>query len=63
MGGALSNRVNIPVKKVIIKGAPVINLSERLVRYKEDKRAATSEAVSDLEKAFLGCIEEMNKEK
>jgi len=59
MGGALSNRVNIPVKKVIIKGAPVINLTERLGRYKEDRRAAVSEAVSDLEKAFLGCIEEM----
>jgi len=59
MGGALSNRVNIPVKKVIIKGAPVINLSERLGRYKEDKRAVIAETTSDLEKAFLKCIEEM----
>ncbi|GBU27617.1 hypothetical protein R84B8_01151 [Treponema sp. R8-4-B8] len=62
MGGALSGRVNIPVKKVIIKGAPVINLSGRLNQYKEDKRAAVTEATSDLEKAFLKCIEEMKGE-
>jgi len=63
MGGALSGRVNIPVQKVIIKGAPVINLTERLTRYKEDKRAAVAEAASDLEKAFLDCIEEMKTDK
>jgi len=63
MGGALSGRVNIPVKKVIIKAAPVINLSERLGRYKEDKKAAITEATSDLERAFLDCIKEMSAEK
>jgi hypothetical protein len=60
MGGAFSNRVNIPVEKVIIKAAPVINLSERLGRYKENKKAAVADATEDLERAFLGCIDEMN---
>jgi len=57
MGGAFSDRKNIPVEKVIIKAAPVINLSERFARYKEDKKAAVAEAAADLEKAFLSCIE------
>jgi len=59
MGGAFADRKNIPVEKVIIKAAPVINLSERLARYKADKKAAVAEATADLEKAFLSCIGEV----
>jgi len=59
MGGAFSDRANIPVEKAIIKAAPVINLSERLAQYKDDKRAAVTQAASDLEKAFLNCIKEV----
>jgi len=61
MGGAISGRINIPPRKIIIKPAPVINLSGRLSHYKDDKKSAVKEAVSDLEKAYLICIEEVNK--
>jgi len=60
MGGAFNNRVNIFPRKVIIHSAPVINLSERLTDYNKDKKAALESAMSDLEKAFLGCIAEAN---
>jgi hypothetical protein len=60
MGGAFSSRINIPVKKVIIKAASVINLSDRLGQYKEDKKAAVADAVSDLEKAYFDCIDEVS---
>lgn len=61
MGGAISDRVNLP-RKVIIQAAPVINLTERLPQYKEDKKAAIAACMSDLEKAYLDCIDEVNKE-
>jgi hypothetical protein len=61
MGGALAGRVNIRPSKVIIKAAPVINLSERLANYNEDKKAAIVEAMTMLEKAYLDCIDEVNK--
>jgi len=60
MGGALSDRVSIFPRKVIIKAAPAINLTERLPRYKEDKKAAVAEIMAELEKAYLGCIDETN---
>ena len=63
MGGALSNRVNIFPRKVIINSAPVINLSGRLSGYKENKKAAVAAILSDLEKAYLDSIDEMNKMK
>ncbi|MCL2764779.1 MAG: acyltransferase [Treponema sp.] len=61
MGGAYSNRVSIFPRKVIIKTAPVINLTERLSRYKENKKAAIAETLSDLENAYLDNINEMNR--
>jgi len=61
MGGAFSGRVNIFPRKVIIRAGNVINLSERLARYREDRKAASAECVSDLEKAYLECVEETNK--
>ena len=61
MGGAISGRINIPPRKVIIKPAPAIDLSARLLHFNEDKRNAVNEAVADLEKAYVKCIEEVNK--
>ncbi|MCL2804783.1 MAG: acyltransferase [Treponema sp.] len=61
MGGAYSNRVSIFPRKVIFKAAPVINLTERLSRYREDKKAVVAETLSELEKAYLDCIDEMNR--
>ena len=60
MGGAISGRVNIFPRKVIIQAAPVINLSEYLPHYREDKKAAIAEVMPVLEKAFTGCINEVN---
>jgi len=61
MGGALSGRVNIMPCKVIIKAAPCINLTEKLTQYKEDRKKASNDAIKDLEKIYLECIEDVNK--
>jgi len=61
MGGAYSNRVSIFPRKVIIKSSPVINLTERLARYKEDRKTTISDTLADLEKAYIDDINEMNK--
>ena len=62
MGGAYADRVSIFPRKVIIRAAPVINLSERLPAYQKDKKAAIAEAMSDLEKSYLDCISQVNQE-
>jgi hypothetical protein len=59
MGGTFSDRVNIFPRKVIIKAAPVINLSERLGAYSKDKKTTLEQTMSDLEKAYQKCIDEM----
>jgi len=61
MGGALSSRVNIKPAKVIIKATPVINLSESLSQYKTERKKTIAEEISKLEKAYLDCIDEINK--
>jgi hypothetical protein len=62
MGGALANRVNIKPGKIIIKTAPPVNLTDRLGQYKENKKETIDAVVSDLEKAYLLCIKEVNSE-
>jgi hypothetical protein len=62
MGGALANRVNIFPRKVIIKTAPPVNISSRLDKYKEDKRNTINTLVTELEKAYIDCIKEVNEE-
>jgi hypothetical protein len=57
MGGEFKKRVSIFPRKVIIRAAPAINLSERLPAYRQNKRDAVTQAMSDLEKAYLDCIE------
>jgi len=61
MGGAIADRINIPSSRVIIKPAPVIDLSARLSQYKEDRKSAVEETKNDLEKAYLDCIEQVNR--
>ena len=61
MGGGYSNRISIFPRKVIIKTAPVINLTERLPRYKEDRKTTISDTLADLEKAYIDDIIEMNR--
>jgi len=61
MGGALSSRVNIFPRRVIIQTAAAINLSERLSQYKENRKATLAASIADLEKAYLNCIDEMNR--
>ena len=61
MGGAYSDRINIFARKVIIQASPVINLSERLPSFKEDNKSAIEKAMTDLEKAYLDCIDEANQ--
>jgi hypothetical protein len=63
MGGAFSNRVNIFPRKVVLMAAPVINLSERLKSYHSDKKATFKKTMSDLEKAYQNCIDEMDKDR
>ena len=60
MGGAISGRVNIFPRNVIIQTAPAISISECLPLYKEDKKAAVTAIMSDMEKAFIHCISEAN---
>ena len=61
MGGAFADRVNIFPRRVIIQAAPPINLTERLPNFKEDRKAAVASVMSDLEKAYIDSINEMNK--
>ncbi|MCL2809616.1 MAG: acyltransferase [Treponema sp.] len=62
MGGAISGRINIPVSKIIIKTAPLINLSVLLNQYNESKKETIANTTLELEKAYLNCIKEVNKE-
>ena len=63
MGGAYNDRVSIFPRRVTFLAAPAINLSERLPAYKKDKNAAINEAMDLLNKAYLDCIDEANKDK
>jgi len=60
-GGNFSSRLNIFPRKVIIRAAPVIDISKRLPLYHEDKKAAVAEIMSELTQAYLDCINETNK--
>ena len=61
MGGSYSDRISIFPRKVIVKTAPAINLTERLPRYREDKKTVIAETLSELEQAYFDCINEMNR--
>jgi hypothetical protein len=61
MGGAFSTRVNLFPSKIIIQTAPIIDLSGRLSQYKENKKDTVDAVKSELEKAYLDCINEVKK--
>ncbi|MDR3019626.1 MAG: acyltransferase [Treponema sp.] len=61
MGGAITERVNIFPQKIIIQAAPPINLTSRLSDYNQDKKATIESIKSELESAYLNCINEVNK--
>ena len=61
MGGAFADRKIIYPRRVIIHAAPAINLSEKLPSFRTDKKAAVSETLEELEKAYLKSIEEANR--
>jgi hypothetical protein len=61
MGGAYANRINIFPRRVVIQATKVINLTERLPGYYEDKKAAISKAMQDLADSYQRCIDEVNK--
>jgi 1-acyl-sn-glycerol-3-phosphate acyltransferase len=50
MGGAVNDRNNIFIRKVIIQPGPVINLSDYLPQYNKDKKATIAQVMSRLEK-------------
>jgi 1-acyl-sn-glycerol-3-phosphate acyltransferase len=60
MGGAISGRVNLYPRKVIIQTASPINLTDRFKQYKEDKKTAVDTVLAELEKSYLDCIKEVN---
>jgi 1-acyl-sn-glycerol-3-phosphate acyltransferase len=60
MGGAIANRVNIFPQKIILQASLPINLSGRLSNFKEDKKGTIDLLVSELEKAYLDCIKDVN---
>jgi hypothetical protein len=60
MGGTITERVNIRPRKVIIQTGAPVDISGRLSSYKENKKSAINELVSELEKAYLDCIKEVN---
>lgn len=62
MGGAISGRINIQPNKVIIKAAPVINLTQKLPLYKENKKTVIAGTVLELEQKYLDCIKEINND-
>ena len=58
MGGAYANRVmNVHPKRLLIQAGSIINISERLPEYRENKKAAVANAMKDLEAAYLECID------
>ncbi|MHC6203976.1 acyltransferase [Breznakiellaceae bacterium SP9] len=58
-GGTFVSRQNIPPCRIVFCAAPIINLSERLPEYREDKKAAVERALHDLETRYRDCIKEM----
>ena len=59
MGGVFSTRINIFPSKIIIQTAPTIDISGRLSKYKENKNDTVDAVKSELEKAYLDCINEV----
>jgi hypothetical protein len=61
-GGAFPNRINVTPRRAVVVVAPRIDLSDRLPAYRNDKRRASADALSELESAYLECIKEIRNE-
>jgi len=61
IGGAYSNRLSILPRRVIIQSSSPINLSSRLADYRQDKNKAIRTAMTDLQNAYLDCINKVNQ--
>jgi 1-acyl-sn-glycerol-3-phosphate acyltransferase len=62
MGGSyVAQNITIFPRRVIIQAGEPVNLTDRLPAYSRDRKTAVQEAMEDLLKAYMGCIEEVNK--
>jgi len=61
IGGAYSDRISILPRRVIIQCASPINLSAKLKDFKQDKKTVIQQVMTDLENAYLDCINKVNK--
>jgi 1-acyl-sn-glycerol-3-phosphate acyltransferase len=62
MGGSYAARnINILPRRAIIQAAEPINLTDRLPEYSQDRKTAIQSAMDDLVKAYMGCVEAVNK--
>jgi len=57
-GGTISGRVEVrPKRAVVIVGQP-LDLSDRLARFRADRKRATVDILADLEESYQHCIKE-----
>jgi hypothetical protein len=56
MGGAYTNRVNIPPRLITIQAGPAINLSAVMEEYQQDRRGTVQKILSRLEKAYVDLV-------
>jgi hypothetical protein len=62
MGGSyVAQNINIFPRRVIIQAGEPINLTDKLPGYYQDRKTAIQSAMEDLLKAYIDCIEEVNK--
>jgi len=60
MGGALSGRIHIFPRKVIIHASPAINLTGRLPEYKKNKKNEIASVLEVLKQAYINSIDKLN---
>jgi 1-acyl-sn-glycerol-3-phosphate acyltransferase len=61
MGGAYNTRISIFPRRVIVKSAPALNLTEKLEDFRNDKKSAVNNALSCLMDSYEKCISEVNE--
>jgi hypothetical protein len=62
MGGSFASRgIHIYPRRVIIRAAPAMDLTDRLPAYRRDKKAAIQQAMDSLTGAYQECIEEVKE--
>ena len=62
-GGNISDRIGIsPKRAIVVIGEPII-VSDSMDRYRGNRKGAIDALTGELERAYLSCIEEMQKER